>query len=143
MLTHLNMVSAASSITKYLENTSEDIIIDVLPLSFDYGLYQVLMALMFGGTVLLEKVFTYPQQVIDLVVREKVTGWPIVPTIAVILLRFKSLQNYDFSNLRYITNTAQALPPKHISQLRDIFPHVKIYSMYGLTECKRVSYLPP
>ena len=25
----------------------------------------------------------------------------------------------------------------------DAFPHVRIYSMYGLTECKRVTYLPP
>jgi len=45
--------------------------------------------------------------------------------------------------LRYITNTGAALPVNHTKALRDIFPHVKIYSMYGLTECKRVSYLPP
>ena len=44
MMTHLNMVSAANSITTYLENTSSDIILNVLPLSFDYGLYQLLMA---------------------------------------------------------------------------------------------------
>jgi len=28
-------------------------------------------------------------------------------------------------------------------QLRKLLPHVRVYSMYGLTECKRVSYLPP
>jgi acyl-CoA synthetase (AMP-forming)/AMP-acid ligase II len=27
--------------------------------------------------------------------------------------------------------------------LRELFPQVKLFSMYGLTECKRVSYLPP
>jgi long-chain acyl-CoA synthetase len=36
-----------------------------------------------------------------------------------------------------------ALPAAHIRKLRALFPKVKIYSMYGLTECKRVSYLPP
>lgn len=143
MLTHHNMVSAATSIIQYLGNNSDDIIIDTLPLSFDYGLYQVLMAFEFGGTVVLEKAFVYPQQVIDLVVKEKVTGWPMVPTITAILLRLKNLDKHDFSSLRYITSTGQALPPKHIAQLREIFPRVKIYSMYGLTECKRVSYLPP
>jgi acyl-CoA synthetase (AMP-forming)/AMP-acid ligase II len=66
-----------------------------------------------------------------------------VPTIASILLQLKSLDKYDFSCLRYISNTAQALPPRHIAQLLKLFPHIKIYSMYGLTECKRVSYLPP
>ena len=143
MLTHLNMVSAANSIIQYLENTSSDIIIDVLPLSFDYGLYQVLMAFKFSGTVILERSFTYPYQIIDLVIKYKVTGWPLVPTIVAILLTLNKLDKYDFSHLRYITSTAQALPPHHITRLRQIFPRVKIYSMYGLTECKRVSYLPP
>ncbi|MFC1944968.1 AMP-binding protein [Chloroflexota bacterium] len=143
MLTHLNMVSAANSITQYLENTGDDIIIDVLPLSFDYGLYQVLMAFKFGGKVVLEKAFVYPYQIIDLVIKEKVTGWPMVPAMAAILLRLKNLDEYDFSKLRYITNTAQTLPPKHIFRLIELFPDTQIYSMYGLTECKRVSYLPP
>jgi len=142
-LTHSNMESAANSIIQYLENTSEDIIINCLPLSFDYGLYQILMALKFGGAVVLERSFIYPYEIIDLIIKEKVTGFPLVPTIAAILLQLKNLQKYDFSNLRYITNTAQALAPKHITQLQNLFPHTKIYSMYGLTECKRVSYLPP
>ena len=77
MLTHLNMVSAATSITQYLENTSDDIVINTLPLAFDYGLYQVIMAFMFGGTVLMEKAFVYPQQIVNLVVKQTVTGWPI------------------------------------------------------------------
>ena len=38
MMTHCNIISAATSITQYLENTCDDIIINTLPLSFDYGL---------------------------------------------------------------------------------------------------------
>jgi amino acid adenylation domain-containing protein len=143
MLTHLNMVSAANSITEYLENTPEDIILNVLPLSFDYGLYQILMAFKFGGTVVQERSFLYFYEVIDQIIKEKVTGFPVVPTIVALLLKLKNLEKYNFSKLRYITNTAQALPPHYISELRRIFPCTKIYSMYGLTECKRVSYLPP
>jgi long-chain acyl-CoA synthetase len=143
MLTHHNMVSAATSITQYLKNTQEDIILDALPLSFDYGLYQVLMSFKIGGTVILEKGFVFPEQIIKIVTREKVTGWPIVPTMAAILLRLKNINRHDFSSLKYITSTGQVLPSGHITRLRAIFPGVKIYSMYGLTECKRVSYLPP
>ena len=142
MLTHLNMVSAATSITAYLKNVPDDIILNVLPLSFDYGLYQVLMAFKVGATIILERSFTYPYVVIEKLVQEKVTGFPLVPTISAILLQL-NLQNYDFSSLRYVTNTAAALPTHHIHQLRNLFPHAKLYSMYGLTECKRVSYLPP
>jgi long-chain acyl-CoA synthetase len=143
MLTHHNMVSAATSIIHYLGNADSDIILDALPLAFDYGLYQILMAFKFGGTVILEKAFVYTQQMINLLVRERVTGWPIVPMIAAILTRLKNLDKHPFPNLRYITSTGQAFPPKHIDYLRKVFPGVEIYSMYGLTECKRVTYLPP
>jgi long-chain acyl-CoA synthetase len=143
MLSHHNMVSAAHSITTYLENREDDIIINMLPLSFDYGLYQILMAFRIGGTVILEKSFTYPYQIIDLMIKEKVTGLPGVPTIIALLLHLKDIDKVDFSSLRYITNTAAALPVTHINRLRELFPHVRLYSMYGLTECKRVSYLPP
>ncbi len=142
MLTHLNIVAAATSITTYLENRTEDIILSVLPLSFDYGLYQVLMAFKFGGTVVLERSFTYPYKAIDLLIREKVTGFPIVPTMAAVLLQMDSA-SVQCPSLRYITNTAAALPTEHIRRLRDLFPSAELYSMYGLTECKRVSYLPP
>jgi amino acid adenylation domain-containing protein len=142
MLTHLNIVAAATAITTYLENVPEDIILNVLPLSFDYGLYQVLMAFKVGATVILERSFAYPYAVVERLIHEKVTGFPIVPTISAVLLQL-NLKQQDFSTLRYITNTAAALPPHHIHQLRQLFPQVKLYSMYGLTECKRVSYLPP
>ncbi len=143
MLSHLNMVSAAESVTAYLENTAEDVIIDLLPLSFDYGLYQVLMGFKVGGRVVLERSFTYPYRVVETMIREKVTGLPGVPTIFAILLGLKDLPNWDLSSLRYLTNTAAALPASHIRRLRELFPRARLYSMYGLTECKRVSYLPP
>jgi long-chain acyl-CoA synthetase len=143
MSSHYNMISAALSITQYLGNTTEDIILNVFPLSFDYGLYQVIMAFMFGGTVVLEKSFLYPVKILGNIKKESVTGFPIVPTVAALLLRLRDFKKYDFSSLRYITNTAAALPVEHIYKLRSLLPHVRLYSMYGLTECKRVSYLPP
>lgn len=142
MLTHLNMLSAARSITTYLRNEPHDRILNVLPLSFDYGLYQALMAARFGGTLILEKSFTYPHAILEKLVSEEATGFPLVPTMSAILLQM-DLSKYDFSKLRYVTNTGAALPSEHILQLRKLLPHVQVYSMYGLTECKRVSYLPP
>ena len=142
MLTHRNMVAAATSISTYLENRPEDVILSVLPLSFDYGLYQVLMAARFGGTVHLERSFAYPHAIMQRVAAERVTGLPLVPTMLAMLLQM-DLTRYDLSNLRYVTNTGAALPVEHIRQLRQRLPHVAVYSMYGLTECKRVAYLPP
>jgi len=119
-----------------------DVVLDVLPLSFDYGLYQVLMTFAFGGTLVLEPSFAYPAEVLKTMERERVTGFPGVPTIFAMLARM-DLAPYDLSSLRYITNTAAALPVGHIEELRRRFPGVALYSMYGLTETKRTLYLPP
>lgn len=142
MSTHHNMITAARSIVQYLENNEDDIILNVLPLSFDYGLYQVLMAFLFGGTVVLEKSFAYIHKILELISKEGVTGFPIVPTILAMILKLQDLSKYNLSSLRYISNTGAALPVEHIQKFRNLFPGVKLYSMFGLTECKRVGYLP-
>lgn len=139
---HGNVDFATDSIISYLENIEDDVIINVLPLSFDYGLYQLLMAFKFGGRLVLEKGFNYPAAVLQRIEREKVTGLPGVPTVFSVLLQLQ-LDAYDLSSLRYLTNTAAALPIRHVQALQAAFPHAKLYSMYGLTETKRTLYLPP
>jgi long-chain acyl-CoA synthetase len=143
MMTHQNVVAAAASITTYLENTADDVILNVLPVAFDYGLYQVLMAVKVGATLVLEKSFAFPQAILNRAAEEKVTGLPLVPTMAALLVAQRNLAPGALPHLRYITNTAAALPPAHIERLQALFPHVSLYSMYGMTECKRCTYLPP
>ena len=142
MSDHDNVVFAAGSIIRYLQNTDGDVILSALPLSFDYGLYQLLMTFQFGGTLILENSFSFPALILKRIEQERVTGFPVVPTMVAMLLKM-DLSSFDLSSLRYITNTAAALPPSHVQELRRKFPHVKLYSMYGLTETKRTLYLPP
>jgi len=143
MSTHHNMISAARSIIQYIGNEQDDIILNALPLSYGYGLYQVIMSVMFGGTVVLEQSFIYLHNILTRIAEEKVTGFPIVPTIVAMLLKMRDLSGYDLSSLRYITNAGAALPVEHIRSLQKLLPHVRIFSMFGLTECIRVCYLPP
>lgn len=143
MLTHLNMVSANTSVSTYLGLHRDDIILCALPLAFDYGLYQVLMGFKVGATVVLERSFTFPVKVLETMVREQVTVFPGVPTMFAMLTNLKTLRDYTLTSLRMITNTAAALSEAHIQQLRALFPQATLFSMYGLTECKRVTYLPP
>ncbi|WP_167514608.1 class I adenylate-forming enzyme family protein [Mesorhizobium intechi] len=143
MLTHRNMMTACASIASYLELAEDEVILNVLPLAFDYGLYQMIMAFRTGARLVLERSFAFPAQVLALIRQEGVTGFPGVPTIFAALSELKSLKDQDFSSIRYVTNTAAALPLKHILMLRELFSSARIYSMYGLTECKRCTYLPP
>lgn len=139
---HRNIVAASGSIIEYLGNTPDDVILSALPLAFDYGLYQLLMCMRFGGTLVLERSFAFPAAVLQKVAAEKVTCFPIVPTMLAMLLRL-DLSKFDLSGLRYLSNTGAALPVEHIRRLRGLLPHLTVFSMYGLTECKRASYLPP
>lgn len=143
MLTHRNMVSAAHSIVEYIGNREDDILLNVLPLSFDYGLYQVLMTFLFGGTVVVEPSFAFPVRILKLLESEHITGFPVLPTICALMEKLRMFREGIFPDVRYVTNTGAALPLTSIRALRRSFPNARIFSMYGLSECKRVSYLPP
>jgi long-chain acyl-CoA synthetase len=51
--------------------------------------------------------------------------------------------DFELPSVRRVTNTAAALPATFHAEMRRIFPNALIFAMYGLTECKRVSYLEP
>ncbi|MBI1178649.1 AMP-binding protein [bacterium] len=143
MMTHQSMVFAAASLIEYLRLTPDDVIINVLPLAFDYGLYQLLMSVTLGATLVLERSFTYPGQIYALLDAHQVTTFPGVPTVYATLVTHHRKKPLCFPSVRRITNTAAALPEEHIPVLREIFPNAMVFKMYGLTECKRVCYLEP
>lgn len=143
MMTHRNIEAAAHALTGLLDNSADDIILSVLPLSFNYGLYQLLMAVKLGATLVLEKSFAFPHAVFETMRAEKVTGFPIVPTMSALMMQMRDLAPGFLPDLRYITNTAAQLPVPHIAFLQKLLPTTQIYSMYGMTECKRCTWLPP
>lgn len=143
MQTHQSMVFTTGSLLEYLRLSPEERILCVLPLSFDYGLYQLLMSVTLGACLVLERSFTYPAQVFERIRAERVTVFPGVPTIFATLLAAHQRTALCFPSVRRLTNTAAALPDEFTPGLREIFPQALVYKMYGLTECKRVSYLEP
>ena len=143
MHTHSSMVFALNSLIEYLRLSSKDRLLVVLPLAFDYGLYQLLLSVQLGATLVLERSFNYPAQIFKRIEETSVTVFPGVPTIFSMMLSMHERKEISFPSVTRVTNTAAALPPDYINSLKEIFPSALIYSMYGLTECKRVCYLDP
>jgi len=143
MHTHQSMLFAAGSLIEYLRMDADEVIINVLPLAFDYGLYQLLMTVQMGATLLLERSFTYPADVFKRLEQHGVTTFVGVPTIYSIILATHARKPLSFPSVKRITNTAAALPSDYVPRLREVFPNALVFKMYGLTECKRVSYLEP
>jgi amino acid adenylation domain-containing protein len=143
MLTHRNMLTAATSIAAYLGNTEHDVILCALPLAFDYGLYQMIMAVAAGARLVLESSFAVVPRVVARMSKERVTALPLLPTVCALLAEMKTLPEFDLSSIRYVTVSGAVLTSKHIEFLKRSFPQARIFSMFGLTECKRCTYLPP
>lgn len=143
MLTHRNMLSAWASVQAYLGLREDDVIGLALPPAFSYGLYYLLMGLGLGATLVQERLAAFPIKIAEMLERERVTVFPGVPTLFAALLGLPSLARFDLAALRLLTNAAAALPEAHLQRLRAALPGARLYSMYGLTECKRASYLPP
>ena len=143
MMTHQSMVFAAGSIAQYLRLGPDERILGLLPLAFDYGLYQLLMTVLKGGTLVLERSFAFPAQIVKRVQEEEATVFPGVPTVYATLLSMRRTMDFELPSVRRVTNTAAALPATFHAEMGRIFPNALIFAMYGLTECKRVSYLEP
>jgi long-chain acyl-CoA synthetase len=143
MMTHQSMVFTSWSLIEYLRLTEEDRIILFLPLAFDYGLYQLLMAVTLGAFLIVEPSFTLPNFLYKQIERYKATIFPGVPMIYAIMIETYKSKGLCFDHVKKITNTGAALPSEFIGYLKKIFPNALIFKMYGLTECKRVCYLEP
>jgi acyl-CoA ligase (AMP-forming) (exosortase A-associated) len=141
MLSHANLWLGAISVAHYLEISSEDRVLGVLPLSFDYGQNQLLSTWAAGGRVIPLDYLT-ARDVVKAVERHDVTSLAGVPPLWVQLLETEWPVE-TATRLRRLTNSGGALTPRLVRGLRERFPNADLYPMYGLTEAFRSTYLAP
>lgn len=141
VLSHRNIVVGAHSVSSYLENTSDDIILALLPISFDAGMSQVTTAFMVGATVVLMDYFL-PGDVVKTIEKHQVTGLTCVPPLWQQIMKVQWPESAT-KQMRYFANTGGAMPLVTLEKIRETFPSASPYLMYGLTEAFRSSYLDP
>lgn len=143
MVTHENLLSGAEIVADYLNLSQDDIVLSLLPFSFDYGLNQVLTVLLVGATLVIQRSLI-PPDICRTLERERITGMALVPMLWLQLVDSHSpfLQS-AFPHLRYVTNSGGRVPEPVVRSVREAHPDVRLYLMYGLTEAFRSTYLPP
>lgn len=141
VLSHRNLIAGAESVSTYLGNTSDDVILSVLPLSFDAGLSQVTTAFAVGAHCVLMN-YLLPRDVVKLCERHGVTGLTCVPPLWLQLVGV-SWPEETARRVRYWANTGGRMPRTTLDSLRGIFTQADPYLMYGLTEAFRSTYLDP
>jgi len=141
MLSHANMWLGAVSVAAYLRLEPDDCVLAVLPFSFDYGQNQLFSTWAAGGSVVpLE--FLTARDVIRAVERHKISTLAGVPPLWVQLIEAPWPPQAALG-LRRLTNSGGKLAPSVIRRMREVFPVADIYSMYGLTEAFRSTFLEP
>lgn len=141
VLSHRNIVEGARSVGSYLRNSSDDRILSVLPLSFDYGLNQITTSFLVGACAVLIN-YLMPRDVIKAVQKERITGLAAVPPLWIQLSQLEWPEGLD-AHLRYFTNSGGHMPRTTLDALRSRIPKAEPFLMYGLTEAFRSTYLPP
>ena len=143
MLSHANVVAGSRIVSTYLEISERERILAVLPFSFDAGMNQLMTAFEKGATLVLIN-FTFAKEIVQTLLKERITGLAGVPTLWSLLAQTNSgMARQPLPDLRYVTNTGGAMPQTVLAVLRQVLPTTRIFLMYGLTEAFRSTYLPP
>jgi acyl-coenzyme A synthetase/AMP-(fatty) acid ligase len=117
----------------------------VLSFNFDYGLNQIWQTIRKGSTLYLHNL-ALPNDLFSMLAAQKITALPVMPVIITKMFdkRLKlATASYDFSSLRYVCTTGGRVSDVMLRDLKTAFPSAKIYSMFGLTEAFRSTYLDP
>ncbi len=141
MLSHANMWLGAESVAEFLALGSDDRVLAVLPLAFDYGQSQLLSTWYAGGCAYPID-YLLPREVVKAVEARGITTLAAVPPLWVQLLE-QDWPEAAVAPLKRLTNTGGALGEPLVRRLRARFPDARLFAMYGLTEAFRSACLDP
>ena len=145
MISHKNLIANTSSIVEYLELTSDDRMLVVMPFYYCYGLSLLHTHLRVGGSLVFNNSFIFLGGVLKSLTDYQCTGFAGVPSHFQILLRKSdSFKEMKFPHLKYVTQAGGKLAPVFIDEFREAHPDIRFVVMYGQTEATaRLSWLPP
>ncbi|QUH05537.1 acyl--CoA ligase [Saccharopolyspora erythraea] len=141
--THQQVVFSAAAIQQCLRYRDDDVVYCPLPLSFDYGLYQLFLATAAGAHLWLGTVAESGPPLLKHLEASGATVLPGVPSVSDRLAWLLRRSSSKPERLRLLTNTGAALSDTTTRRLRESLPGLRIQLMYGLTECKRAAIMPP
>lgn len=138
---HRQVVFAVRALTGVLGYRTDDVVFCRFPLSWDVGLYKVLMCFAAGSEIVLAE----GESDLVLLKRMRETGAtvvPIVPSLAAMIIALARRDRGGLPPVRLFSNTGAALPQATIDELRRHFPDARVVRQYGQTEAKRMTVMP-
>ena len=142
---HQNIIANTNSIITYLNLSSEDRMMTVLPFHYCFGTSLLHTHLRVGGSLVINNSIQFVEDMLNDMEHYSCTGFAGVPSIFQQLLRNSSFSRRQFPNLRHVQQAGGKLSETFIRELIAILPsQARLFVMYGQTEATaRLSYLPP
>jgi acyl-CoA synthetase (AMP-forming)/AMP-acid ligase II len=138
---HRQVVFVVRALTNVLGYRQDDVVFCRFPLSWDVGLYKVLMCCATGSEIVLAE----GESDLVLLKRMRETGAtvvPIVPSLANMVIALARRSRGELPPVRLFSNTGAVLPQPTIDELRAHFPGARVVRQYGQTEAKRMTVMP-
>ena len=145
VISHRNLIDSARVVSQYLSLKQDDIISGLLIFNLDYGLNQIFCTLYNKATLALHR-FILPEDFFNHLINDKVTVLPLMPVnisqiFDIDTQRIPSPELFD--TVRIITSSGGNVTSRMITDCATTFPQAEFYSMHGLTEAFRSTYLHP
>ncbi len=145
VISHRNLIDSARVVCQYLALERDDVISGLLIFNLDYGLNQIFCTLYKRATLALHR-FILPEDFFNHLIDDKVTVLPLMP-VNISQMFDEDLQRIPspelFDGVRIITSSGGNVTAKMIDQCQRTFRNAAFYSMHGLTEAFRSTYLDP
>ena len=145
VISHRNLIDSARVVSQYLHLEQNDVISGLLIFNLDYGLNQLFCSLYKRATLALHR-FVLPSDFFNHIINDKITVLPLMP------INISDMFDEDehrlpsaelLKGVRIITSSGGNVTAKMIKDLEKHFTNAKFYSMHGLTEAFRSTYLDP
>jgi len=145
VISHRNLIDSARVVSQYLKLDQEDVISGLLTFNLDYGLNQIFCSLYKKATLALHR-FILPEDFFNHVINDKITVIPLMP-IDLSQMFDEDLHRVPsadlFDHVKTITSSGGNVTAKMIKDCKKTFQKADFYSMHGLTEAFRSTYLAP
>lgn len=141
VLSQRNLVSGALSVADYLGLHADDVVMGVLPLSFDAGLSQFTTAVAAGACYVPHQ-FLSPERFRQAVQRHRPTVLTAVPPLWHLITKV-DWPSGGGASVRLVASTGGHMNDPLLARVMRAFPQAKPVLMYGLTECFRSTWLAP
>lgn len=138
MLTHGNLESNIRQVQDWVELTSNDAILGVLPQFHSFGLTVLTLLPLALGVKAVYTARFVPQRIIKLLREHRPTMMVAIPSMYNALLQVKDGVPEDFSSLRFTVSGGEPLPDAVFRRFRERFG-VTLNEGYGLTETSPVT----